>query len=162
MDRDERSIALARTHGQARLPDIRYVQADFLAESVRPGTFDLVTAVASLHHMDAEAALAKMADVLRPGGVLVVIGLARDRSLTDAALIVPAIIGNWMHRAAGAWSQGASPRPAAVPYQSPVIWPPAMTYRQVRRLAGRVLPGVRYRRHLYWRYSLVWHKPEED
>jgi hypothetical protein len=37
-----------------------------------------------------------------------------------------------------------------------------MTYRQVRRLAGRVLPGGRYRRRLYWRYSLVWHKPGED
>jgi 2-polyprenyl-3-methyl-5-hydroxy-6-metoxy-1,4-benzoquinol methylase len=66
MDRDERSIALARTRGQARLPDIRYVQADFLAESVKPGSFDLVTAVASLHHMDAEAALRKMADCRLP------------------------------------------------------------------------------------------------
>jgi 2-polyprenyl-3-methyl-5-hydroxy-6-metoxy-1,4-benzoquinol methylase len=91
MDRDERSIALARTRGQARFPDIGYVQADFLAETVKPGSFDLVTAVASLHHMNAEAALRKMADVLRPGGVLVIIGLARDLSLTGAALIVPAI-----------------------------------------------------------------------
>ncbi len=24
---------------------------------------------------------------------------------------------------------------------------------------SRVLPGARYRRHLYWRYSLVWTKP---
>jgi SAM-dependent methyltransferase len=86
MDRDERSIALARTSGQARLPEIRYVQADFLAETVKPGSFDLVTAVASLHHMNAEPALRKMADVLRPGGVLVIIGLARDLSLTRRCL----------------------------------------------------------------------------
>lgn len=26
-------------------------------------------------------------------------------------------------------------------------------------LAERLLPGVRYRRHLYWRYSLIWAKP---
>ena len=25
---------------------------------------------------------------------------------------------------------------------------------------GRLLPGVRYRRHLLWRYSLLWRKPE--
>jgi SAM-dependent methyltransferase len=37
MDRDDRSIASARTRGQARFPDLRYVQADFLAESVKPG-----------------------------------------------------------------------------------------------------------------------------
>ena len=25
--------------------------------------------------------------------------------------------------------------------------------------AARTLPGVRYRRHLLWRYSLLWRKP---
>jgi SAM-dependent methyltransferase len=53
MDRDERSIALARASANAQFPDIRYVQADFLAESIEAGSVDLVTAVASLHHMDA-------------------------------------------------------------------------------------------------------------
>jgi hypothetical protein len=28
------------------------------------------------------------------------------------------------------------------------------------RPAARVLPGVRYRRHLLWRYSLLWQKPD--
>jgi hypothetical protein len=28
-----------------------------------------------------------------------------------------------------------------------------------RLLATDMLPGVRYRHHLYWRYSLVWTKP---
>ena len=40
-----------------------------------------------------------------------------------------------------------------------VVWPPPLTYRDMRQLADRVLPGARYRRHLYWRYSLVWTKP---
>jgi hypothetical protein len=26
----------------------------------------------------------------------------------------------------------------------------------MRRLAAELLPGVRWRRHLKWRYSLVW------
>jgi hypothetical protein len=34
-------------------------------------------------------------------------------------------------------------------YQPPIIWPPPTTYRDVRRLAARLLPGARYRRHLY-------------
>ena len=162
IDRDERSITLARASCQALFPDMRYVRADFLAACVKPGSVDLVTAVASLHHMDADAALRKMADLLRPGGILVVIGLARDFSLTRAALIVPAIIGNWLHRASDASSRRASARPSEIPYQSPVIWPPGMTHRQVRRLAERILPGVHCRRRLYWRYSLVWHKPGAD
>jgi hypothetical protein len=34
-----------------------------------------------------------------------------------------------------------------------------MTYRDMRLRATDMLPGVRYRHHLYWRYSLVWTKP---
>jgi hypothetical protein len=36
---------------------------------------------------------------------------------------------------------------------------PDMTWAQVRKSAARLLPGARYRRHLLWRYSLVWTKP---
>jgi hypothetical protein len=40
-----------------------------------------------------------------------------------------------------------------------VIWPPPLTYLDMRRLATDILPGARYRHHLYWRFSLVWAKP---
>jgi hypothetical protein len=33
------------------------------------------------------------------------------------------------------------------------------TYHDIRRIAGRLLPGMRYRRHLLWRYSICWQKP---
>ncbi|MCQ0021278.1 class I SAM-dependent methyltransferase [Actinomadura madurae] len=36
---------------------------------------------------------------------------------------------------------------------------PAMTWAEVRDEAQRVLPGAVFRRHLLWRYSLVWRKP---
>ena len=42
---------------------------------------------------------------------------------------------------------------------APTIWPAPQTYAQVRRIAAETLPGVRYRRHLLWRYSLIWAKP---
>ena len=36
-----------------------------------------------------------------------------------------------------------------------------MTWAEVRATARRLLPGVRYRRHLMWRYSLLWRKSPE-
>jgi hypothetical protein len=33
-----------------------------------------------------------------------------------------------------------------------------MTWAEVRATAARLLPGARYRRHLLWRYSLLWTK----
>jgi hypothetical protein len=31
----------------------------------------------------------------------------------------------------------------------------------MRRVTAKVLPGVRYRRYLLWRYSLIWIKPHD-
>ena len=42
---------------------------------------------------------------------------------------------------------------------APKVWPPPETYTGMRHLAAELLPGVRYRRHLPWRYSLVWTRP---
>jgi SAM-dependent methyltransferase len=36
---------------------------------------------------------------------------------------------------------------------------PEMTWAEVRAIARRTLPGVHYRRHLLFRYSLLWSKP---
>jgi hypothetical protein len=64
---------------------------------------------------------------------------------------IAAVLGNALHRMTkGYWEQMA-----------PTVWPPPLTYAQMRRVADRVLPGVRFRRHLLWRYSLTWTKPAE-
>jgi SAM-dependent methyltransferase len=157
IDRDERSIHLARAHPGAA--GIRYLQADFLTAPLEPASVGLVTSIASLHHMDARAALLHMADLLRPGGVLAVVGLARATSPAELAAIIPASAGTQLHKAASAIRRRSAPGRQARAYQPPVIWPPPLTYRDMRRLATDVLPGVRYRHHLYWRYSLIWAKP---
>lgn len=146
IDSDVASIAAAQSHPGA--DEITYIRGDFLTHSFEPGSFDLVCAVASLHHMDAEIGLRRMSVLLRPGGVLAVIGLARSapRDLPlDAAAIVPNLI-----------------RRVRAPYRdqsSPTAWPPPETYSSMRRIAARLLPGARFRRRLYWRYTLVWVKP---
>jgi hypothetical protein len=98
--------------------------------------------------------------LLRPGGVLAVVGLARNGGPADLGREVPAVLGTQVRCAASAWRLRGSARPDPA-YTSPVIWPLPLTYREMRRLASRVLPGVRYRRHLYRRYSLVWAKPDD-
>jgi len=38
-------------------------------------------------------------------------------------------------------------------HSAPTVWPPPASYADMRRIAAQELPGVRYRRHLLWRYS---------
>jgi hypothetical protein len=89
-----------------------------------------------------------MAGLLAPGGVLVVVGVAQA-ARRELPLDVAAGLANLGYRAVKGYWQ----------HPSPVVWPPPHSYREIRALAGEVLPGVRYRRHLLWRYSLTWTRP---
>ena len=150
IDRDDRMIALARERAQAQPHPARltFVAADFLAHPLPEASFDFVCANTSLHHMDFAAALTKMARILRPGGRLAVIGLAKIGSLTDLVVEVPAAPVNLFYRAI--YHEGNAGFP---------VKDPDMTWGQVRATARTLLPGVRYRRLLLWRYSLLWSKP---
>ncbi len=146
IDRDPRMIATART--QQTRARIAFVEADFLDYPFPKESFDFVCANTSLHHMDFTAALTTMVRLLRPGGRLAVIGLAADKSITDLLAAVPAVPADLFYRAL--YRKGESGAP---------IMDPDHSWREVRAAARETLPGVRYRRHLLWRYSLLWRKP---
>ena len=149
LDPDAESIERARAQDLTEAP-IDYLHGDLLSTPLAASSFDVVVAVASLHHMDARAGLLAMKNLLSPGGVLVVIGLARTRLPRDVGWDVAAVVASKVHRARRSyWEQTA-----------PMVWPPPVTHTDMRRLAQELLPGARYRRHLLWRYSLVWRNPE--
>jgi 2-polyprenyl-3-methyl-5-hydroxy-6-metoxy-1,4-benzoquinol methylase len=147
VDRDGPSIDRAR-----RFPgpgDINYVVGDLFELELAPASFDLVACVAALHHMDMEKGLLRMAEMLKPGGALVIVGLARPGRAGD---YLPDLAAMFAHRYLRLVRH-------YVKQTSPVLWPPPLTYDQVRVVTGNALPGACYRRHLLWRYSLVWVKP---
>jgi SAM-dependent methyltransferase len=114
-----------------------------------PGSFDHIASLAALHHMDAAAALSRMRELLAPGGTLAIVGLARNRYPADLPFAAAGSIGHRLLRLRRSYWEDSAPR----------VWPPPDTFSETRRTARRVLPGVRYRRLLLWRYSLVWTKP---
>jgi SAM-dependent methyltransferase len=144
IDLDRPSLELARRYRD----DISYLEGDFLQYPFEPASYDVIASVATLHHVDARAGLLRMRELLRPGGVLAVVGLARDRFPRDLPCAVAGVISSWAHRAVkGKWE-----------HPSPIVWPPPVTYQDMRSLAADVLPGSTYRRHLMFRYSIVWQK----
>ena len=145
IDRDARMIALARSSHDGRAT---FIEDDFLAHPFEPASFDFVCANTSLHHMDFGAALTAMARLLRPGGRLAVVGIAADKSLADWLVAAAGVPAAQFYRAI--YRKGESGAPIMDPDQS---------WREVRAAAAATLPAVRYRRHLLWRYSLLWRKP---
>jgi hypothetical protein len=45
-----------------------------------PASFDLITSIATLHHMPADSARTRMRELRKAGGTLAIIGLARNGS----------------------------------------------------------------------------------
>ena len=111
-------------------------------------SFDLITFVASLHHLPLRAALQKAREMLRPAGKLAVIGLSANKSVTDwvwAGLCTPAAYaGSLLHR---------ETRNIGV-----AVADPRESLAEIRQTATEVLPGAGIRRGLYYRYRLLWQK----
>lgn len=146
LDIDPVGIELARGHRAAA--EISYLVGDFLSAPLQAGSFDLVVSVAAVHQMELASALTRMRDLLAPGGILAVIGLARSRLPADLLWEAAAVVANGLYRLRNDYWEHPSPARA-----------PTMTFEQVQRVATATLPGVRFRRQLLWRYSLVWGKP---
>jgi SAM-dependent methyltransferase len=146
IDKDAPSLERARAHGDVE--GVKYVHGDVLAYPFDVESFDAIVSVAALHHMDARMALERMRSLLRPGGVLVVVGLARG-GLVDVPISLFATAAH----------QFCLFRRVYLEQASPTVWPPPESYAGMRELARATLPGAHYRRHLLWRYSLVWTKP---
>jgi 2-polyprenyl-3-methyl-5-hydroxy-6-metoxy-1,4-benzoquinol methylase len=145
LDRDEQCIQRCRAHPQAG--DIRYIAGDLLTGDLEPASFDLVCAVATLHHTDARTGLARLRSLVAPQGVLVVIGLARSNLPKDLPVEIAAQIVGPFRR--------PRRRPEVIP-EPTTVWPPPESYSTMRQLTTELLPNARWRRHLLWRYSLVW------
>lgn len=154
VDRDPGMIELARRRHPGTA---NYLLGDVLRDKalpLDPHGYSLVTSVSALHHMPLRPALRRLGGLVRPGGTLAVIGIARSASLADYAMdgiSIPAngAMGVWLalHGRAGKDSAGMP------------VCDPQETFADVRDAAHAILPGVIVRRRLYFRYSLMWRRP---
>ena len=127
---------------------ITFVEADVMTHPFSGDSFDLITAVATLHHLPLRPALARFRNLLRPGGVLAIIGLCRAESLWDYGFAAFAFPASWILRALRGHADVGAP-----------VQNPRETLSDIRSVCDTLLPGAVLRRHLLFRYSLIWSKP---
>lgn len=148
---DERSARLAAA-ATADLPGVTVRHAAF--EPLPERSVDLVTFVASLHHMPLEPTLTAARAALRPGGRLVVVGRYQDtpadRYHSWASLALNPVVGLVKH-----------PRTATAlpPHMTCPTREPQEPFEQIAATMRSLLPGVHVRRGLFWRCVAVWTAP---
>lgn len=110
------------------------------------GPFDVITFVASLHHMPLRETLLRVRELLTPQGELAVVGVSANKTIADWAWEVvrtpPARVGSRLHREI---------RDVGVP-----VAEPSESLDEIRGVVDEVLPAAVVRRGLYYRYRLSW------
>jgi 2-polyprenyl-3-methyl-5-hydroxy-6-metoxy-1,4-benzoquinol methylase len=146
---DAHAGALARARAATDTGSrITFVRGDVLTYAFDDGSFDFISAVAVLHHLPLEAALGRLKRLLRPGGVVVVIGLYRTETFEDYAWMAAGIITGLALRCVRRYTAVSAP-----------LKDPVQSLEEIRCVCDAVLPGCILRRELLLRYSLVWQKP---
>lgn len=160
LDRSVEMIEEAKRHTPG---NVNCVLADVLADPLPGKDYDAIFSISALHHMPLRDALPVFKAALRPGGVLAAIALPRLDLRHELPAEIAAAAG---HRLLGVMflaqrslaGSGGFAKDSACSAM-PVVMDPPLTTREVAAQAAAILPGVRVRRLLFWRYLLIWQKP---
>ena len=156
LDLSAKLIQIAKERSKA-FKNIAYLLADVTSCTFPAQQFDCIVSIATLHHMPLEQILNKIKPALKVGGTLIVLDLYQAEGMIGFLTELIAIPANFvlttlkhdrMRRSkeeVEAWAEhGKRDRYS--------------TLQQVRHACRKTVPGAEVRRHLFWRYSLIWKK----
>ncbi|HEX8898337.1 MAG TPA: class I SAM-dependent methyltransferase [Chthoniobacterales bacterium] len=163
IDLSSEMIRVARSRS-AQCTNIDFEVADIVARELPESHFDCIATIATLHHLPIRCVLAKMKRALKPGGTLIAIDLYEPerkllsvRGLTDAMLNVLAMATICSLRLLHNRRLRPPPEVRAA-WEAHGRSDSYLTMDQARSLYGELLPESVVRKHLLWRYSVIWRK----
>lgn len=154
LDLSSEMIRVARSRS-SQFPNLEFQQADAIQWDFPESHFDYICSIATLHHLQQRELLVKMKDALKPRGVLVILDLVESNSLAERLLD---LIGLGVSGSLRLIHNGRLKPPPEVrkAWEQHGKHDSYSSVVEMRALAGEILPGSRVRRHLLWRYSLVY------
>ena len=141
----------------AQFPNINFRVADFMAHDAGAEQFDCIVSIATFHHLPTEEALLKMKRALKVNGVLLLLDLFQAEGMVDtlrSGVALPMSIGLRVFNG----SRSIASQKVRDAWAKHGLNDSYLTLDQVRDVCSDLLPGAEVRRHLFWRYSVIWKK----
>ena len=138
-------------------PNIDYQLADVMTRTFAEEQFDCIASIATLHHLPTAELLRRAKRLLRSRGVLLVLDLVQPRGLFDVVanlLALPVSVGIRFLRT----GQLRSKPELRAAWDEHGRNDSYLTIDEVKKLCVEILPGAKIKKHLLWRYSIVWRK----
>jgi ubiquinone/menaquinone biosynthesis C-methylase UbiE len=153
LDVSPQMIRLSQERSQ-QFPNITFHMADALSWEFPSNHFDCIVSIATLHHLPLEEMLLKIKQSLKVNGVLLILDLYQEslpRSFTSLATIPVSLMLKYLNtgrvkelpEVLAAWAEHGK-------------HDTYLTLPELRRRCHMLLPGVQIRKHVLWRYSLIW------
>lgn len=157
LDLSGEMVRVARSRS-SRFENLEFQLADAMTWNFSQSHFDFICSIATLHHLDQRELLPRIRDALKPGGVLVVLDLVQSDSFVERMFDV---IGLGVSSSLRLIHNGRLQPPPEVrkAWEQHGKHDSYATLSQVRELADEILPGSKLKRHLLWRFTLVYRKP---
>lgn len=137
--------------------NIDFQVADILQWEFPVEHFDAIVSIATFHHLPLENLLPSLKAALKQGGKLIVLDLVEHEIVRDSLSDVIAVPLSWIFQ----MFKNRRIRPTR---EAAEIWrehgrtDKYLTQSQAQQIYPKVLTGAIVRKHLFWRYSVVWQK----
>jgi SAM-dependent methyltransferase len=156
LDLSPQMIRVAK-QGSEGTANVEYEVGDVMTWDFPMDRFDCIASIATLHHLPMRSVLDRMKGALRAGGSLLILDLYRGEGLGDVLASVVAVpcAGGLRLIKSGHLREPAEIREAWAAHGEHDAY---LTLSEVRRICDELLPGAMVKRHLLWRYSVVWRK----
>ncbi len=137
--------------------NIRYINGDVLETDLGADAYDCIVSIATVHHLPLAECLGIFRSALKPGGVLMILDLYRQETAWEFFTNLAAVPLNLLFMFFKTGSFRRTPEEIRL-WDEHGKHDAYSSIAEVRGTCGEIVPNAIVKRHLFWRYSLVWRK----
>ena len=156
IDLSPKSIEVAKQCSR-QYTNINFQVADVSQWEFPQEEFDAIVSIATVHHLLIVDLLPKLKAALKPGGILAILDLLQQEFFQDIFSDIVAVPLNWWFLKTKNSNIQQSPEAIAA-MQEHLRTDKYLTRSQIHKIYTDFLPEATIKKHLFWRYSVVWQK----